>query len=99
MTQVTYKITNDTIELDIEGHTGYINQENNNNDLCVAISTLTIMLVRYFEHIGEEVNVSDGSFSVKAENESDSKVIVEEVIRTLRWLESEYPSYLQVGAK
>lgn len=98
MTEVIYEVGK-RVSLSIEGHTGYINPETQNNDLCVAVSTLTIMLVRYCDRKGIYTEVADGIFRVEAEGTADNRLIVGEVVETLKWLQQEYPQYIKVGAR
>lgn len=97
MTEVRY-LFNDGIYIEISGHNSYVNKVTGNVDICVAISTLVIMLTLTLAEEGlEPESVIDGYFRMDVKNPSEKiSILAQSVVDTLKFIEEEHEEYIVV---
>lgn len=97
MTEVRY-LFNDGIYIEISGHNSYVNKVTGNVDICVAISTLVIMLTLTLAEEGlEPESVIDGYFRMDVKNPSKKiSILAQSVVDTLKFIEEEHEEYIVV---
>lgn len=97
MTEVRY-LFNENIFLEINGHNSYVNMVTGNTDICVAVSTLVIMLTLALTEEGlEPESVIDGYFRMDVKNPSEKiSILAQSVVDTLKFIEEEHKEYIVV---
>lgn len=101
MTKVLFSVTrcDGPLFFDISGHAEYENPDNGNNDVCVAISAITIMLCRYMqeEYMIQPTICEDGHLRYDIE---ESSMRIGEVFRAaysgLKAISELYPGTIKI---
>lgn len=98
MTKVICFLNDGNIYFDCSGHSNYTNKETGNNDVCVAVSTLCSMLVRYMQTQGIAPEIcEDGHILFKKGSvKKTTREVFEAVMVEMRALAEGYPDYVKV---
>lgn len=98
MTKIICLLNDGNVYFDCTGHTGYQNEETGNNDVCVAISTLCCMLIRYMDSIGIEPQIcKDGHVLFNRANMDKKTITVFKAARMqLEALQEDYPDHVKI---
>lgn len=98
MTKVICFLNDGNVYCDISGHSDYKNPDTDNNDVCVAVSTLVCMLVRYMKSIGIDPDIcEDGHVLFNRMSQSKTtRAVFEAALIELEALEQEYPEHIKI---
>ena len=98
MTKIIYSRYNGDIYFECKGHSGYRNPDPGNNDVCVMISTLCSMIVRYIDSRDYAPKICEDGH-VKIEIQSSDKQIQEvfnAVMIEFSAIADYWPTYVKV---
>lgn len=72
MTKVIYSNKDNEIYFECEGHSKYRNEDTGNNDVCVAVSAICCMLIRYVCEKGYSPDIcTDGHVKIDIPDKAD----------------------------
>lgn len=100
MTKVIFSVTREDGELYFEctGHSEYESPDTGNNDVCVAVSTVCGLLVRYILKRGYEPEIcEDGHVKIVIERSSlGMNEVFRAAILEFKGLADSYPQHIKV---
>lgn len=100
MTKIVYSKTrcDGDLYFECKGHSGYKNPDTGNNDVCVMVSALCSMLVRYIDSKGYEPKIcEDGHIKIEIEH-SDMYIneVFDAAMLEFASVAEQYPEHLKV---
>ena len=98
MTKVICFLNDDNIYFDCTGHSDYKNPETENNDVCVAVSTLCCMLIRFAESKGIHPDICEDGHVLFKRTIKDKSIasVFNAAMLQMRALAHDYPKYIKV---
>ena len=98
MTKIILNLKDNILYFEAQGHSDYKNDDTGNNDVCVAVSTLCSMLVRFVAERGKPIEkAEDGHVVINIPRPTVYiETVFDAAMLELMALEKEYPEHIKL---